>query len=420
MASLVITGGKKLEGEIWVGGNKNAVLPCLAASVLTNEKTVFTNVPAIEDVKTMVAILEDMGAVVQREGDRLEIDPSGVTKSELNSALVAKLRASILFMGPLLARFGKMKLRHPGGCLIGRRPVGTHFEAIRQFGGDVITEEEVYAAHVEPKQERMIFLDEASVTATENVMSLAAATPGKTVIMGAACEPHVANLGQYLEAMGARITGAGSNRIEIEGTHSLHGTEHRISPDFMEAGTFAILAAVTGSHIVIHEALKEDFYMIGTYLREMGVNFEFKDDRTLEVWPSQLHAPVHVKELQTRPWPGFPTDILSSMVVLATQAKGSTLIHEWMFDSRLYFTDKLMTMGANVTMCDPHRVIVQGPTKLRGKSLTSPDIRAGVALVIAALAADGTSTIDHAELIARGYERLAERLRGLGADIEEK
>lgn len=420
MAQLVITGGRKLEGEIKVGGNKNAVLPCLAASILTTEKTVFTNVPEIEDVKTMVAILEDMGAVVTRSGDRLEIDPSGITKWELNSQLVAKLRASILFMGPLLARFGKMKLRHPGGCVIGRRPVGTHFEAIRQFGGDVITEEEVYAAHVEPKQNRVIFLDEASVTATENAMSLAAATGGKTIIMGAACEPHVANLGDYLRAMGAKITGAGSNVIEIEGSENLHGAEHRIGEDFMEAGTFAIMAAATGSHLIIHDAIQENFYMIGTYLREFGVDFRFKDSRTLEVSPSQLHAPVHVKEIQTRPWPGFPTDLLSPMIVLATQAKGSTLIHEWMFDSRLYFTDKLATMGANVIMCDPHRVIVQGSTRLRGKNLTSPDIRAGIALVIAALAADGTSTIDHAELIARGYEKLAVRLRALGAEIEEK
>lgn len=420
MSSFTINGGKPLSGEITVAGNKNAIMPCLAASILTPETSTFTNVPDIEDVKTSIQILQDLGAKVERpQADTITVTPGNLSKTELSPELVAKLRSSILYLGPLLGRFGEATMRHPGGCILGRRPVGTHFQAIRDFGGSVITTEGNYQGTFSNRANDTIFLDEASVTATENLMCLAAATPGKTTILGAACEPHVVNLADYLNAMGAHVTGAGTNTITIKGTDKLHGAKHEISSDYIETGTFAILAAATHSHITIHQAQPQDFHMIGTYLKAFGVEFTFHDGHILEVKPSDLHTPEHIKEIQTRPWPGFPTDVLSPLVVLATQAQGATLIHEWMYDGRLLFSDKLITMGADIVTCDPHRIIVKGKTPLRGKHLTSPDIRAGIALVIAGLIATGETIIDHTELIGRGYQNLAPRLQALGADIEE-
>jgi UDP-N-acetylglucosamine 1-carboxyvinyltransferase len=420
MSSLKITGGHSLKGTLTIAGNKNAVLKVLPATLLTDEPSTIENVPDIQDVATELAILEDLGAQVERPTpDTVKINPRGVHKSHLNPNLVAKLRASIIFMGPLLARFGEVKLRHPGGCLIGRRPVDVHFQAIRDFGGQVTADKENFIGKFKSRQSHEVFLTEASVTATENLMMLAAKTPGSTVILDAACEPHVANLADMLNSMGARITGAGTNRIEIQGTPTLHGTRHRISPDFMEAGTFAILAAATRSHLIIKNALRQDFHMIFAYLQHFGVNLKFLDDRTLEIKPSSLHTPQDLKEIQARPWPGFPADLMSPLIVLGTQAQGATLFHDWMYESRMFFADKLIAMGARITMCDPHRIVVTGPTPLRGKTLDSPDIRAGIALVIAALIAPDQSLIHHAEIISRGYQNLAQRLKNLGAHIEE-
>ncbi len=420
MNQITINGGKTLNGEIWVAGNKNAVLPCLAASIMTKETSVFRNVPEIEDVKVCVEILEDLGVKVDRpDAKTLVVNPEGLNKYELNPELVSKLRASILFLGPLLARTKQAVMRHPGGCIIGRRPVGTHFEAIRMLGGEVMTTEDNYEAKLNGEKQSEIFLDEVSVTATENAMCLAAAMGGKTVIMGAACEPHVVNLAEYLIKMGAKIQGAGTNRIEIEGTSELRGGEHTISYDFIEAATFAFMGAVTQGVVTIHNAMADDLHMINTYLKAFGSDFSFVDKNILQVRPAALHAPVNIKEIQTRPWPGFPSDALSPLIVLATQAQGMTLFHEWMYEGRLLFTDMLVAMGANIITCDPHRVIVTGSTPLRSKKLASPDIRAGVALVLAGLIAEGTTVIDNAHLVRRGYENIAARLRDLGAEIEE-
>jgi len=420
MNQIVINGGKKYHGEVWIAGNKNAVLPCLAASIMTSETSVFHNVPDIEDVKSCIEILVDLGVKVERpDTHTLIINPATLNKFELNPDLVAKLRASILFLGPLLARTKQAVMRHPGGCIIGRRPVGTHFEAIRMLGGSVTTTEENYIANLGSERSSEVFLDEVSVTATENAMCLAAALSGKTIIMGAACEPHIVNLAQYLIAMGAIVNGAGTNRIEIEGTSELHGAEHNIAFDFIETATFAFMAAATQGEVTIHNAMEEDFHMIGVYLKSFGSNFEFVDKNTLLVRPAPLHSPTNIKEIQTRPWPGFPYDAMSPLIVLATQASGTTLFHEWMYEGRLLFTDMLVAMGANIITCDPHRVIVNGTTPLRAKNLASPDIRAGVALVLAGLLADGTTVIDNAHLVRRGYENIANRLDGLGADISE-
>ena len=419
MSKLIITGQQKLNGEITVAGNKNAAMPCLPAALLTTEPVTFTNIPDIIDVATMLEIIQQLGAKVDRPTpDTVTITAKNINTYELPDDLVAKLRSSILFMGPLLGRIGEFKMRHPGGCIIGRRPVGTHFNAVADLGGHVITEDEHYHGTFTKQTNTEIFLDEASVTATENILCLAAGTDEETTILGAACEPHIANLAQLLSNMGAQISGAGTNRIHIKGTKQLHGTNHHIRSDQIETATFAIMAAASHGDIIIHQALQEDFHMIGHYLHAMGVDYTFTDPQTLHITPSHLHAPQNVKELQSRPWPGFPTDALSPLIVLATQATGTTLVHEWMFEGRLLFADSLVAMGANIITADPHRIIVNGPTPLRGKALTSPDIRAGIALVIAGLIAEGTTTIDNAQLIFRGYQNLPERLTSLGAKVE--
>lgn len=416
MAKFIINGGKPLKGEVKISGNKNAILPIMAATLLAQEDCVLENVPRINDVLVMGEILKDIGVEIEGLGtDKLVINAKKVSKSSLNPELVKKLRASILLLGPLLARFGKAKLRHPGGCIIGRRAVGTHFDALEALGAKTITTEENYESEVKTTHPANIFLDEVSVTATENAMMMASLIPGVTVIEDAACEPHVSDLAQFLTAMGSRIEGAGTNRITIYGARSLHGARHKIGPDYIDAGTFAIIAAVTKSKLSIVGVKEKDLSMILLYLKRMGVGAKIQDD-VLTVLPSKLVAPAG--KIQTRPWPGFPTDLMSPLIVLATQAEGTTLCHDWMYESRMFFVDKLITMGANITLCDPHRVLVTGPTKLKGKNLESPDIRAGMALVIAALCAQGKSEIANIEMIERGYEDIEDRLKILGADIK--
>jgi UDP-N-acetylglucosamine 1-carboxyvinyltransferase len=417
MSKFIITGGKPLRGEVKVSGNKNSILPIMAATVLTREKCELSNVPQVKDVEVMGEILKDIGAEIKGLGSsNLTIDPSGVDKSYLNPDLVKKLRAAILLLGPLLARFGKAKMKHPGGCLIGRRAVGTHFDALEALGAKTITGEEEYESVIQKLAPATIFLDEASVTATENAMMMASLIPGTTVIEDAACEPHIEDLGNFLNSMGAKIDGAGTNRIVISGAKSLRGTVHQILPDYIDIGTFAVAAATTGGTITINGVRAKDLRMILLYLERMGVDYRLSET-SLEIFRSNLHSPK--AKIQTRPWPGFPTDLMSPLIVLATQAKGATLCHDWMYESRMFFVDKLITMGANITLCDPHRVLVVGPTELSGKELESPDIRAGMALIIAALKAEGQSTIDRIELIERGYEDIEGRLRSLGAEIKK-
>lgn len=416
MAKFIIKGGKTLKGEIKISGNKNAILPIMAATLLTQQECFLENVPKISDVLVMAQILKDIGAEIEGLGtDKLKISTKKVNKFSLNPKLVQKLRASILLLGPLLARFGKAKLRHPGGCIIGRRAVGTHFDALEVLGAKTINGEEDYESEVKTPHPGHIFLDEISVTATENAMMMASLIPGVTVIEDAACEPHVEDLAQFLTNMGVRIEGAGTNRITIYGSKNLRGTKYKIGPDYIDAGTFAVIGAVTKSKLSIVGVKEKDLPMILLYFKRMGVEYKIKND-ALTVFPSKLVAPT--KKIQTRPWPGFPTDLMSPLIVLATQAEGTTLCHDWMYESRMFFVDKLINMGAKITLCDPHRVLVTGPTKLTGKNLESPDIRAGMALVLAALCAQGKSEIANIEMIERGYENIEGRLRSLGADIK--
>jgi len=416
MARFIIEGGKKLSGKVKISGNKNSVLPLMAATLLTDQDCVLENVPQIGDVLVMGEILKDLGAKVEGLGtNRLLINTRGVNKYKLKPELVQKLRASILLLGPLLARFGKAQMRHPGGCMVGRRAVGTHFDALAALGAKTITSEENYESEVKNPHSAYIFLDEASVTATENAIMMASLIPGKTIIDDTACEPHIEDLANFLNLMGAKVQGAGTNRVTVEGVKKLNGGKFTISSDYIDAGTFAIAAAVTKSKVVVEGVKEKDLLMILLYLRRMGLKYSVEND-ILNIFPSKLISSG--KKVQTRPWPGFPTDLMSPFIVLATQAQGVTLCHDWMYESRMFFVDKLITMGANITLCDPHRVLVSGPTKLRGKFLESPDIRAGMALILAALCAEGESEIRNIEIVERGYEKIEERLRSLGAKIK--
>jgi UDP-N-acetylglucosamine 1-carboxyvinyltransferase len=303
----------------------------------------------------------------------------------------------------------------PGGCVIGRRNVDSHFEVVEAFGGDLQIAEKKYTAVLLKPKGATIFLKETSVTATENAMLLAAGVAEKSIITNAAAEPHVDDLAQVLNKMGADVTGSGTNSITVSGTNSLHGFTHRIMPDHIEAGTFAIAAAATGGDLVIHDARREHLQITAYILDKMNVSCHFLDENNLHIKPSQLKSSI--KKIQVGTWPGFPTDLMSPMIVLATQCEGVTLCHDWMYESRMFFVDKLIAMGAQITLCDPHRALVAGPTQLKGQRLSSPDIRAGVALVIAAISARGTSHIDNAELIDRGYENIVKRLNNIGAKI---
>lgn len=388
----------------------------MAACLLTDKPCVLTNVPKIGDVLVLGEILKRIGVKIEGLGtSTLKIWAQDVKSFHLPPDLVTRLRASIVLMGPLLARLGKILMLHPGGCLIGKRAVGTHFDALSALGAKIFVGKENYRATLKTPHPADIFLDEASVTATENALMLASTILGKTTVSDAACEPHVEELCFFLEEMGARIEGAGTNLLTIKGAKKLSGVKHRVWPDHIDVGTWAIGAAVTQGEIEILDIRPKDLRMILLYLSRFGVKFSLKK-KSLKVSPSKLYAPSG--RIQTRPWPGFPTDLMSPLVVLATQAKGITLCHDWMFENRMFFVDKLVAMGANVVFCDPHRVLVSGPTKLSGRELESPDIRAGMALILAALCASGKSKIGRVELVERGYEEAEERLKKLGAKIE--
>lgn len=415
MAQLRITGGKPLKGKIQVAGNKNSVLPLMAASLVVDGPVTLTNVPNIRDVVLMAEIINGLGVQVRGVGtNKLVIDPTGLSSWEPNPELVCKFRGSVLLIAPLLARFGKVRISTPGGDSIGERILDTHFELLSAFG---ISTKEIngeYELKGRVKQ-TSLFLDEASVTATEIGLIIAATLLGKTVIEDAAAEPHVQDLALFLAKAGATIAGSGTNTLSIQGKKNLSSVTHRVRDDHIEVGTFAIAAAVTGGHVQIIGAHEEDLKMMLAYLSHMGVEWKIKDN-SLEILPSELVATR--KTFQTRPWPGFPTDLMSHFIVLATQTKGTVLCHDWMFEWRIFFVDHLIRMGASITIADPHRIIVTGPTKLHAEVIPTTDIRAGAALVLAALAARGESTIEHAEIIERGYENLEGRLAKLGAEIK--
>lgn len=417
-----VDGGVPLRGEVDVKGNKNAALPILAAALLTDETVVLRNVPKIRDVDAMLELIKAVGAKVRRSRDgSLSIRTRELTSTELDTSMVRRLRASILMAGPLLARAGRCKMWHPGGCVIGRRRTDTHILAFRAMGAKV-TFRQGYLMRARRLRGVDIWLDEASVTATENALMAATLAQGTTRLINAACEPHVQDLCHFLVKMGARIDGIGSNQLIIEGVDKLHGAEHSIISDHQEVGSLIAATVVTGGETLIRNAATEHLPNILATFATLGVNAETRGDdlfvpakQSLEIVPEVSGA---IARLTAMPWPGFPTDLLSVMIVLATQCKGAVMIHDKMFESRMFFADRINSMGANTSICDPHRAIVMGPTPLAPMTHTSPDIRAGVAMLIAALAAKGVSRIEHVEIIDRGYERFDERLRALGARIK--
>ena len=424
MARFVIEGGRPLRGEVTPSGNKNAALPILAASILTDEPLVIRNIPLIRDVHTMLELLENIGVEVRFTGEReVTLRASRIEKTVLREDLCRRIRASILLAGPMLARCGEVKLAPPGGDVIGRRRLDTHFLAFQAMGAEVDTNARYYI-RAQSLHGADILLDEASVTGTENALMAAALAKGTTVIRNAASEPHVQDLARLLSRMGARISGIGSNVLVVEGVDRLHGAEFEIPSDHIEVGSFIGLAAVTGGEILIRKAVPEHMRMPLMVFDKLGVQVEVRGKDIFVPAEQELVVKSDmdgaVPKVDDGPWPGFPADLMSIALVVATQARGTVLFFEKMFESRLYFVDKLISMGARIILCDPHRAVVVGPSKLHGEQVTSPDIRAGMALVIAALCAEGTSEILNIEQIDRGYEHIDEKLRALGAKIKRE
>ncbi len=418
-----VQGGATLHGTVRPAGNKNAALPLLSATLLADGPCDVTNVPRIRDVDWLLRLIEDLGAGVQWTGaNTVRIDPRSVEPKRLDPELCSGIRASILLAGPLLARFGKVTLPPPGGDIIGRRRLDTHFLALEQLGATVEIGEDYYLEAQPRLVGAEIFLDEPSVTATENALMAAVMAEGRTVIRNAASEPHVQDLVAALSAMGAEIGGGGTNHLTVEGGRSLHGANLEVGPDHVEIGSFIGLAAVTDSELVIEGTRPNDLRSILLTFERLGVRPRFDGDRILvEASQERRIRPDlggHIPKIEDGPWPAFPADLLSIAVVVATQCEGTILLFEKMFESRLFFVDKLVGLGARILLCDPHRVVVSGPSQLRGGTVESPDIRAGMAILLAALAAEGESIIHNIGQIDRGYERIDERLRALGANIE--
>lgn len=423
MARFIIQGRRPIGGTFRPAGNKNAALPMLAACVLTDEPVTLRNVPDIADVAVMCELLTLLGADVRREGDRVVVRAAGLRGRRLDPALGRRIRSSILFAGPLAARHGLAEIPPPGGDGIGRRSVETHVTALRALGIEASERGENWVFRRKVLRGADLLLDEASVTATENVLMAAALAPGRTVLYNAACEPHVQDLGRMLEGMGATIRGLGTNRIEIEGVKRLHGVEAEVGPDYVEAASFLAASAITGGALrvegvfdpTLNRILARGFAPLGAVWSRDARGLRLPADCVLRTGPGGNRAAIKIED---GPWPAFPSDLMSIAIVLATQARGQVLFFEKLFESRMYFADRLIEMGAKIIACDPHRVLVSGPARLRGGLLTSPDIRAGMALVLAALCARGESIIENAQMIDRGYARLDERLRELGARIE--
>ncbi len=420
--ALVIEGGNALHGHIRASGNKNGALPILAACLLTDEPVSLTNVPRIRDVETMIELIAGTGASAEWTGpNEVRIHGEGVSSPEVDAALAARIRASFLLAGPLLARLGKASVPPPGGDVIGRRRLDPHIHALQTLGA-CIEIDSAYEMTTDGLVGAHIFLDEASVMATENAIMAAVLAPGETVIGNAACEPHVQDLCRFLVSLGAEIDGIESNVLRINGVDKLSGGEWSIAPEHIEVGSFIGLAAVTNSDLTIDAVRTKDMISILTSFERLGIEVELGEN-SLRVPPNQELVIQNdlgdqVPKIEDGPWPAFPADLTSIAVAVATQAWGTILVFEKMFENRLFFVDKLVSMGARIIVCDPHRVVVSGPTRLYGQRLTSPDIRAGMAMLIAALCASGRSVIGNVGEIDRGYERIDERLRAVGAQIE--
>ena len=419
-----IEGGFPVKGTVKASGNKNAALPCIAAAVLTDQPVTLKNLPEIEDVFVMFEIFKSFdGTVTKCAPNEYTLQLKTVTGYEVPAPLAQKIRASILFAGPLLARHGKVMMTPPGGDVIGRRRLDTHFLALTELGAQVkINGHFLFSANKLIGQD--IFLDEASVTATENAVMAAVIAEGETVITNAASEPHIQDLCKLLNTMGAKISGIGSNILTIQGVRQLRGAEYRIGADYMEVGSFIGLAAVTHGSLTITDINPPDMRPIKLAFNKLGIRWEI-DGTSLTV-PAQQSLKVNcdlggmIPKIDDAPWPGFPADLTSIMTVIATQVEGTVLIHEKMFEARMFFVDKLIGMGARITLCDPHRAVVTGPGTLHGSELVSPDVRAGMALVIAACCARGESLIRNVYQIERGYEHLIDRFNALGVHIERK
>ncbi len=412
-----------MRGSIRPAGNKNAALPILASTVLADGPMDLDNIPRIRDVETMLALLVDLGASAEWTGPNLvRVDARGVRPKPLDPKLCARIRASILLAGPMLARFGTVTLPPPGGDVIGRRRVDTHFLALEQLGASVTVGDRYELEAKKGLVGADIFLDEPSVTGTENALMAAVAAKGRTVLRNAACEPHVQDLARALVAMGSQIDGIGSNIYTIEGGRPLGGAAYSIGPDHIEIGSFIGLAAVTNGAITIDPVRADDLRSVLLGFERLGIRPRIEGSRlTVDADQERRIRPDlggHVPKLEDGPWPAFPADVMSTTIVTATQCAGMLLVFEKMFESRLFFVDKLIGMGARIVLCDPHRAVISGPSPLKGGTVESPDIRAGMAMVLAALAAEGSSTIHNVGQIERGYERIDERLRALGADIE--
>lgn len=417
MQKFIINGGKRLEGTIDVRGSKNAATPILSACLLTQEECIIDNIPVISDVLKMIEILQSMGVEVEWLGEhKIRVKAgSNVDPDKMDFSIVGHMRSSILLLGSLLARFKKFKIRQPGGCIIGSRPVGVHFDALEALGATITQDKAFYNFKANKLIGKTIVLREFSVTATENLMMAAALAEGTTTIKIAAIEPHVQDLARFLIKMGARIKGLGVHTIEIKGVEKLHGAKHKIISDPIEAGTFAILAAATKGKVRINNVNLHELDLVLEKLKEMGVRLETEENRLIVLPSIKLNS---VKKIEARTYPGVPTDLQAPFGVLATQADGTTLIHDTMYEGRMGYINELNKMGANAIICDPHRALITGPTPLYGQDITSFDLRAGATLIIAALLAEGQSTINKIEQIDRGYEKIEERLKDIGADIE--
>ena len=421
MVEYHVEGGFPIKGTIKASGNKNAALPCIAACILTNEPVILQNIPDIEDTGVMFDVLRSLGVSVESVGPNAwKVEAKNIEKSEIPAMFTKKIRGSILFAGPLVARNGKAIMSPPGGDVIGRRRVDTHFLALQELGVNISANGQ-FVFSTNKLVGADIFLDEASVTATENAVMAAVLAEGQTIITNAASEPHVQDLCKMLISMGAKISGVGSNILTIDGVKKLHGTEYRIGPDYMEIGSFIGLAAATKGSITITGVEPRDLRPIKLAFKKLGIHWELDGDSLTVPMGQSMQVDTDLggmtPKIDDSPWPGFPADLTSVMTVVATQVSGTVLIFEKMFESRMFFVDKLIGMGARITLCDPHRAVVSGPCRLHGDELVSPDVRAGMALVIAALSAQGESVIRNVYQIERGYEHLVERLQSLGAHI---
>jgi UDP-N-acetylglucosamine 1-carboxyvinyltransferase len=420
--SFVIEGGRPLNGRVAVAGNKNGALPILAATLLAGEPVTLTNVPRIRDVETMVELLDDLGADTEWLGaHEVRIDARSVSKTHVDGRLASRIRASFLVAGPLISRFGRAALPPPGGDVIGRRRLDVHVHALERLGAEA-TINRSFEFRADRLRGQHVFLDEASVMGTENAVMAAVLAEGETVLGNAACEPHVQDLCRFLVSLGAQIEGIESNVLRIRGVEQLGGGEYRVAPEHIEVASFIGLAAVTGGDLWIDDAQPKDLVAILPHFARLGVRVEI-DGTSVHVPPDQElviqdDLGDQIPKIEDGPWPAFPADLTSIALAVATQAKGTILIFEKMFENRLFFVDKFVSMGARIILCDPHRAVVTGPARLYGQRMASPDIRAGMAMLIASLCAEGTSTIGNVGEIDRGYERIDERLRALGAQIE--